>query len=228
MRAQYAAGSIDGKQVIGYCEEEGVSPESQTETYVAVRAEIDNWRWSGVPFLLRHAKRMPKKFTEVKIHFRTPPIQLFNRPHDMSQSEYGRQLRDGTLCKIRPNVLTLSIQPREAMSLSFGVKQPGNEMVMSPATLSFDYREHFQAKSAAAYERLQLDALLGDQTLFLRADEIEASWRYADEVLSGWRGPDAPPMLEFPAGSWGPAEADALFRGCEGSWSTGRGGVSQT
>jgi len=221
VRAQYAAGTIDGKPVIGYCEEEGVSPESQTETYVAVRAEIDNWRWSGVPFLLRHAKRMPKKFTEVKIHFHTPPIQLFNRPENMSQSEYGRQLRDGTLCQIRPNVLTLSIQPREAMSLSFGVKQPGNEMVMSPATLSFDYRDHFKSKSAEAYERLQLDAMLGDQTLFLRSDEIEASWRYADNVLAGWRQPDGPPMLQFPAGTWGPEEADALFHGCEGGWSKG-------
>ncbi len=221
VRAQYAAGTIDGKPVIGYREEEGVSPESQTETYVAVRAEIDNWRWSGVPFLLRHAKRMPKKFTEVKIHFRTPPIQLFNRIENMSQSEYGRQLRDGTLCQIRPNVLTLSIQPREAMSLSFGVKQPGNEMVMSPATLSFDYRDHFQTKSAEAYERLQLDALLGDQTLFLRSDEIEASWRYADNLLVGWNAPGGPPMLEFPAGTGGPPEADALFHGCEGSWSKG-------
>jgi glucose-6-phosphate 1-dehydrogenase len=221
VRAQYTAGTVDGKPVIGYREEEGVSPESQTETYVAARAEIENWRWSGVPFLLRHGKRLPKKFTEVKIHFRTPPIQLFNRPEDMSQAEYRRQLRDGALCQIRPNVLTLSIQPREAMALSFGVKQPGNEMVMSPATLSFDYRDHFQTKSAEAYERLQLDALLGDQTLFLRADEIEASWRYADQVLAGWRLPDGPPMLEFPAGTWGPAEADGLFHGCEGAWSKG-------
>jgi glucose-6-phosphate 1-dehydrogenase len=221
VRAQYTAGTVDGKPVVGYREEEGVSPESQTETYVAVRAEIDNWRWSGVPFLLRHGKRMPLKFTEVKIHFRTPPVQLFNRPDGMSQAEFRRQLRDGGLCQIRPNVLTLSIQPREAMSLSFGVKQPGNEMVMSPATLSFDYRDHFQSKSAEAYERLQLDAMLGDQTLFLRADEIEASWRYADQVLAGWREPDGPSMLEFPSGGWGPPEADALFRGCEGTWSKG-------
>ena len=207
--------------MIGYREEEGVSPESQTETYVAVRAEIDNWRWSGVPFLLRHGKRLQKKFTEVKINFRTPPIQLFNRPQDMSDSEFRRQLRAGSLCQIRPNVLTLSIQPREAMSLSFGVKQPGNEMVMSPATLSFDYRDHFHAKSAEAYERLQLDALLGDQTLFLRADEIEASWRYADQVHAGWRLPGGPPMLEYPAGGWGPDKAIDLFHGCEGTWSKG-------
>jgi glucose-6-phosphate 1-dehydrogenase len=118
-------------------------------------------------------------------------------------------------------VLTLSIQPREAIALSFGVKQPGGAMVMAPATLAFDYREHFQSKPAEAYERLLLDALLGDQTLFLRADEIEASWRYADEVLNAWRRPDAPPLLEYPAGSWGPAEAEALLQGCEGGWSKG-------
>ena len=221
VRAQYGPGSIDGEQLVGYRDEEGVSPESQTETYVAARAEIDNWRWAGVPFLLRHGKRLPRKFTEVKIQFHTPPIQLFNRPEDMSVPEYRRQLRDGSLCQLRPNVLTLSIQPREAMSLSFGVKQPGNEMVMAPATLSFDYRDHFHTKSAEAYERLQLDALMGDQTLFLRSDEIEASWRYADQVLAGWRGPDGPPMLEYPAGTWGPDEAVALFRGCEGGWSIG-------
>ncbi|MDJ0852401.1 MAG: glucose-6-phosphate dehydrogenase [Myxococcota bacterium] len=221
VRAQYAAGLVDDKPAVGYREEEGVSPESQTETYVAVRAEIDNWRWGGVPFLLRHGKRMPHKFTEVKIHFRTAPVQLFNRPEGMSESEFRRQLRDGTLCQLRPNVLTLSIQPREAMSLSFGVKQPGNEMMMAPATLAFDYRDHFQSKSAEAYERLQLDAMQGDQTLFLRADEIEACWTYADQVLDGWRHPDGPPMLEYPAGTWGPPESDTLFHGCEGTWSRG-------
>jgi glucose-6-phosphate 1-dehydrogenase len=221
VRARYQAGTSDGKPVVGYLEEEGVSSDSETETFVALRAEIDNWRWAGVPFLLRHGKRLPKKFTEVKVQFRSAPIQLFNRPEDMSPSEFRRRLRDGSLCHLRPNVLTLSIQPREAIALSFGVKQPGGAMVMAPATLAFDYREHFQSKPAEAYERLLLDALLGDQTLFLRADEIEASWRYADEVLNAWRRPDAPPLLEYPAGSWGPAEAEALLQGCEGGWSKG-------
>jgi glucose-6-phosphate 1-dehydrogenase len=221
VRARYGPGSIDAAPVRGYLEEEGVPADSQTETYVALRSEIDSWRWSGVPFLLRHGKRLPKRFTEVQVQFRTPPLQLFNRPEGMSEAEFRRRLRDGSLCQLRPNVLTLSIQPREAIRLSFGVKQPGGSLTMAPATLAFDYREHFGEAPADAYERLLLDALLGDQTLFLRADEIEASWRYADEVRNGWGGRDAPPLLEYPAGSWGPPEADALFQGCEGGWSRG-------
>jgi glucose-6-phosphate 1-dehydrogenase len=221
VRARYGAGRIGDREVIGYLDEPGVAADSTTETYVALRAEIDNWRWSGVPFLLRHGKRLPKRFTEVKVQFRTPPIQLFNRPEGLSDSEYRRRLRDGSVCQIRPNVLTLSLQPREAIQISFGVKQPGNTMDMAPATLAFDYREHFGTNPVDAYERLLLDALLGDQTLFLRADEIEACWRYADDVLAVWRRPDAPPLLEYPAGSWGPNEAQALFHGCEGGWSRG-------
>jgi glucose-6-phosphate 1-dehydrogenase len=221
VRAQYTAGGVGERAAKSYLEEEGVDPDSQTETYVAVRAEIDNWRWSGVPFLLRHGKRMPKKFTEVQVQFRTPPLQLFNRPEGMSQTEFQRRLRDGSLCQIRPNVLTLSIQPREAIHLSFGVKQPGNTMTMSPAKLDFDYREHFGRSTAPAYERLLLDAIQGDPTLFLRADEIEASWAYVDAVRGAWRDRDAPPLLPYAAGSWGPPEADRLFHGCEGGWTRG-------
>jgi len=221
VRARYGPGRIGDERVVGYLDEEAVAPDSRTETYVALRAEIDNWRWSGVPFLLRHGKRLARRFSEVQVQFRTPPLQLFNRPDGMDPAEFRRRLRDGSLCQIRPNVLSLSIQPREAIRLSFGVKQPGSALRMAPATLDFDYREHFGEAPAPAYERLLLDALLGDQTLFLRADEIEASWRYADEVRAGWEGPDAPPLLEYPAGSWGPPEADALFHGCEGGWSRG-------
>jgi glucose-6-phosphate 1-dehydrogenase len=221
VRGRYGPGEIDGSPVHGYLEEEGVPDDSTTETFVALRAEIDSWRWSGVPFLLRHGKRLPKRFSEVQVQFRTPPVQLFNRPDDMADVEFRRRLRDGSLCQLRPNVLTLSIQPREAIRLSFGVKQPGGSLTMTPATLDFDYRDHFGAAPADAYDRLLLDALLGDQTLFLRADEIEASWRYADEVRNGWQGRDAPPLFTYPAGSWGPPEADRLFQGCEGSWSRG-------
>jgi len=221
VRARYVAGEIDAQPVRGYLEEEGVSPDSRTETFLAVRAEIDNWRWSGVPFLLRHGKRLPKRFTEVQVHFRNPPLQLFNRPEDMSSADYRRRLRDGSLCQIRPNVLTLCLQPREAIKLSFGVKQPGSAMVMAPATLAFDYRDHFGKGPPEAYERLLLDALVGDQTLFLRADEVETSWHYADQVLSAWQRPGATPLLEYEAGTWGPPEADALFGECQGSWSRG-------
>jgi glucose-6-phosphate 1-dehydrogenase len=221
LRAQYTAGTINGKPVPGYREESGVAPDSKTETYVAIRTELDTWRWGGVPFLLRHGKRLPKKFTDVQVQFRTPPLQLFNHPEGVSDDDFRRMLRDGSLCQIRPNVLTLSIQPREAISLSFGVKTPGNNMVMSPAKLSFDYRERFGAVTAPAYERLLLDALMGDASLFLRGDEIEASWRFADAYENAWNRPDAPPPLEYAAGTWGPEKADALFRGCEGTWSRG-------
>jgi glucose-6-phosphate 1-dehydrogenase len=220
VRAQYTAGRGGDEPVRGYRDEEGVAADSETETYVALRAEIDSWRWSGVPFLLRHGKRLPKRFTEVQVQFRTPPLQLFNRPEGMEEDEFRMRLRDGSLCQIRPNVLTLGIQPREEIRISFGVKKPGGSMVMAPATLAFDYREHFGEAPADAYERLLLDALLGDQTLFLRADEIEASWRYADEVRAGWND-GRTPLLEYPAGTWGPAESLDLFQGCEGTWSRG-------
>jgi glucose-6-phosphate 1-dehydrogenase len=221
VRARYGPGRIDDASVPGYLGEEGVPADSQAETYIALRAEIDSWRWSGVPFLLRHGKRLPKRFTEVQVQFRTPPLQLFNRPEGMPAADFRRSLRDGSLCQLRPNVLTLSIQPREAIHLSFGVKQPGGSLTMAPATLGFDYRDHFGSAPVDAYERLQLDALLGDQTLFLRADEIEASWRYADEVRNGWNDRNAAPLLEYPAGDWGPPEANQLFQGCEGGWSRG-------
>jgi len=220
VRARYASGKVGDEEVAGYLEEDGVPKDSTTETYVALRAQIDNWRWSGVPILLRHGKRLPQKMTEVKVQFRTPPLQLFNQPDGMSAREYQRRVRDGDLCQIRPNILTLSIQPREAISLSFGVKRPGSAMVMTPAQLSFDYKEHFDDDGADAYERLLLDAMLGDPTLFLRADEIEASWRFADEVLNVWDEKKVP-LADYPAGTWGPDEADALFEGCEGGWSIG-------
>ncbi len=221
IRARYGSGTSNGQAMPPYVQEEGVSAGSATETYVALRAEVDTWRWSGVPFLLRHGKRMPKKFTEVRVQFRTPPVPLFNQPDGMDYAQFRRQLRDGTLCQNRPNVLTLSIQPREAIELSFGVKSPGPSMVMSPARLAFDYREHFDTKPTPAYERLLMDALVGDQTLFLRSDEVEAAWRFADDVRSSWHAKSAPPLLEYPAGSWGPPEAEGLFYGCEGAWSRG-------
>jgi glucose-6-phosphate 1-dehydrogenase len=221
VRARYTAGTIGDRAVPGYLEETGVPPDSNTETYVAVRAEIDNWRWAGVPILLRHGKRLPKRFTEVQVQFRMPPLQLFNRPEGIDDDEYRLALREGRLCEMRPNVLTLSLQPREAITLSFGVKRPGNSMDMAPAALHFDYRDAFGDSTAPAYERLLLDALRGDATLFIRSDEIEASWRFADALTNAWHGPAAPPMHEYAAGTWGPAQGDALFRGCEGGWSRG-------
>jgi glucose-6-phosphate 1-dehydrogenase len=221
IRARYGPGEIDGQRVAGYREEEDVAPDSETETFVALRAYVDNWRWSGIPFLLRHGKRMKKRFTEVQVQFHTPPLQLFNRPLEMGDREYRRLLRDGALCQIRPNTLTLRLQPEEAIRLSFGVKQPGNTMEMAPATMDFHYQERFGQAPPDAYERLLADALLGDQTLFLRGDEIEASWKYADAVLACWELPDASGLEVYEAGSWGPEHAENLFGECQGSWSRG-------
>ena len=224
VRARYGAGTVGGESVIGYAQEQGVPANSLTETYVAVRAEVDTWRWSGVPFLLRHGKRLAKRMTEVQVQFRTPSLALFGGPGRWQDAEeereFRRAVRSGDLCQVRPNVLTLSIQPEEAIKLSFGVKQPGPDMVMAPAELDFDYKEHFGDITPPAYERLLLDALLGDSTLFLRGDEIEASWRFADDIFAAWSKSDAP-LLEYPAGSWGPTESDALFHGCEGGWTRG-------
>jgi glucose-6-phosphate 1-dehydrogenase len=217
VRARYAGGAFQGAPVRGYLEE-GVPAGSGTETFVALRLGAENWRWSGVPFLLRHGKRMAKAFTEVKVQFRTPPIQL---SEGMVAGQSLLSAPEEAPCLLRPNVLTLSIQPREAMSLSFSVKQPGNGMAMVPADLAFDYRDRFGTATTPAYERLLLDAMQGDPTLFLRADEVEASWRFADAVRASWSGPGAPPLLEYAAGSWGPPEADGLFQGCEGGWSRG-------
>ena len=218
VRARYTAGRNGDQLVKGYREEEGVAPDSQTETYVALRAYVENWRWSGVPFLLRHGKRLGSRFTEVKVQFHTPPLQLFNRPTELDTADGPQILADDDLCRPRPNVLTLRIQPEESIELSFGVKHPGNAMDMEPATLRFDYRDHFGTRSADAYERLLADALIGDQTLFLRGDEIEASWEYADAVRASWQRQGAPPILEYPAGSWGPSEAEMLFGACQGGW----------
>jgi glucose-6-phosphate 1-dehydrogenase len=225
VRARYTRGTMKGEEgsgesVHGYLDEEGVAASSNTETYVAVRAELDTWRWAGVPFLLRHGKRLPRKTTEVQVQFRTAPLQLFNRPVGMDDAEFRRALKRGNICQLRPNLLTLSIQPREAISLTIGDKQPGGAMVMTPAEMTFDYSDRFGDKTAPAYERLLLDALQGDATLFLRSDEIEASWCYADEVRAAWRRHEVP-LLEYAAGTWGPPEADELFHGCEGAWTRG-------
>jgi glucose-6-phosphate 1-dehydrogenase len=216
VRGQYVGGAGGA----GYLEEEGVAEGSGTETYVAVRAQIDSWRWSGVPFLLRHGKQLPRKLTEVQIQFRTPALQLFNRPDGMSQSELRRKLEAGELCARRPNVLTLGIHPKEGIELSFGVKRPGPAMLMQEAHLGFDYEDEFGKDPSPAYERLILDAMRGDPTLFLRSDEAEAAWAWTDAIRAGW-AEGASPMRHYEAGSWGPGDSHELFRGCEGSWSKG-------
>jgi glucose-6-phosphate 1-dehydrogenase len=198
VRAQYGRGAVLGKEVPGYREEPGVSPTSHTETYAALRVEIDNWRWAGVPFYLRAGKRLPKRATEIAIQFKDVPRILYNR--------------DGE-APLEPNVLSLRIQPNEGIALRIGVKVPGYAARIQPVVMDFGYGGAFGIEPPEAYERLILDALLGDSTLFTRRDEVEAQWQFITPILEGWAagGQSAPEMESYAAGSWGPAAADTLL-----------------
>jgi glucose-6-phosphate 1-dehydrogenase len=195
VRGQYTAGAILGQQVPGYRQEEGVSPTSTVETYAALRLEIENWRWAGVPFYLRVGKRLPKRATEVAITFNRAPLQLF------------RQMGSENLT---PNLLVLRIQPDEGISLRFGAKVPGTRSDIRPVNMDFRYGTSFGVDAPEAYERLLLDAMLGDSTLFTRWDSVEAAWQLLDPVLKEW-GEGASPLQFYEAGSWGPEAAQHLM-----------------
>ncbi|MBI5494102.1 MAG: glucose-6-phosphate dehydrogenase [Deltaproteobacteria bacterium] len=200
VRGQYGAGSVLARQVPGYREEPGVNPASSTETYVALEMAIDNWRWAGVPFFLRSAKRMPKRVTEVAIHFKQAPLALFGAAH------------------VVPNVLALRIQPDEGISLNMGSKVPGPSVAVTPVTMEFRYASSFGAEPPEAYERLLLDCMLGDTTLFTRADWVLESWRYVSRIHETWAADRRPDMPPYEAGTWGPAEADALLARTGRTW----------
>ncbi len=196
VRAQYAAGSVDGILRPGYRQEDRVNPQSQTESYVALRLKIDTWRWQGVPFYMRVGKQLPKKATEISVHFKQPPQNLF-KTDDVKGSR---------------NALVIRIQPDEGISLRMLSKQPGVLLRMQPVKMDFHYATSFGKASPEAYERLLLDAMAGDATLFARNDEVEHAWRYIDTIEHAWHdSPTPPPMCEYPAGSWGPREADEML-----------------
>ncbi len=196
VRAQYEAGTINGDAVQGYREEDRVDPKSMTEPYVALRIHLDNWRWEGVPFYVRMGKRLPKKATEISVHFKEPPGVLFHHFPVTS----------------RKNVLVIRIQPDEGISLRMLSKIPGPAVRMEPVKMDFHYSTSFGHSSPEAYERLLLDAIAGDATLFARRDEVENAWAFVDDIESVWHNaPDPPPMATYPAGSWGPEEADAMM-----------------
>ena len=194
----------------GYLDEPDVPAGSLTETYVGIRAEVRNWRWNGVPFFLRTGKALARRYTEVVLRFRAPPVDLLGGPVE------------DDICRLRPNDLRILIQPNEGVRLDFLVKQPGPGAFMRPATLGFDYDDlDGGGETAPAYQRLLLDAINGNATLFIRGDEVEAAWRFADSIRAGWSVEDPPPVHTYPWGSMGPDAADALFRGCEGTWGRG-------
>ena len=203
VRGQYAAGAINGQPVTAYREEKGVDPKSQTETFVALRMLVDNWRWSEVPIYVRVGKRLPKSGTEISIHFKKAPSVLFNRE---SQA-------------IEQNVLVIRIQPDEGISLRMQAKVPGTSFRIESVKMDFHYGTSFGKASPEAYERLLLDAMAGDATLFARRDEVEQAWAFVDTIEEAWAEKEnAPKLCTYPAGSWGPEEADELMARDKRSW----------
>jgi glucose-6-phosphate 1-dehydrogenase len=196
VRGQYTSGWMKGKPVPGYRDEEGASPESTTPTYAALKLYVDNWRWKGVPFYLRTGKRMPKKVSEIAIQFKDVPHLMFQ-----SASQQAN-----------PNVLAMRIQPNEGISMRFEVKMPGTSLRSRSVDMDFRYDTAFGKPNTDAYARLLIDCMLGDQTLFTRDDEVEASWRVVTPILEVWDAPapaDSIPLYE--AGTWEPVEAELLI-----------------
>jgi len=196
IRAQYGPGWV------GYLQENGVSPTSTTDTYVALKAYIDNWRWAGVPFYLRTGKHLPKRVTEIAIQFKQPPLMLFKNSDAQGQVE--------------PNVLTLRIQPDEGISLKFGAKVPGTDMQIRSVNMDFFYGSSFVREQPEAYERLLLDSMHGESTLFTRGDEVEAQWTFVQGILDGWAEAGRETVHTYESGSWGPQAADEFI------WRDGR------
>ena len=196
VRAQYTRGQAGGEDVPGYLEEEGVPEDSMTETFAALRLEVDNWRWAGVPFYLRTGKRLARKITEIAVTLKPVPHLAFSQ--------------DGSL-GVRPNQLVMTVQPNEGVSLQLGAKIPGTRMVIRPVNMEFLYGTAFLSQSPEAYERLITDAMRGDPTLFTRNDEVEAQWRICDPIVQTWAQLPGP-LPTYRAGSQGPEEVARLLR----------------
>ena len=187
---------MKGKPVPGYLEESGVPLNSSTPTYVAMKLMVDNWRWKGVPFYLRTGKRLPKKVTEISIQFKDVPFLIFQ----------------SAAYQTNPNILSMRIQPNEGIALKFEAKMPGSELRTRSVEMDFNYGSSFGMTTSDAYHRLLLDAMLGDQTLFTRADEVEEAWRVVSPVLSVWDSPAEPNSVpQYEAGTWEPTEAELLM-----------------
>jgi glucose-6-phosphate 1-dehydrogenase len=202
---QYTRGGTRDELMAGYREEPGVDPLSRTETYAALRLDVDNWRWAGVPFYVRTGKRLPARVTEVALEFQRPP---------------HLPIPDRQLTELEPDALILRIQPNEGISLRFGAKVPGHSFRVRTASMEFSYDATFREESPEAYERLLLDALLGDATLFIRTDEVEQCWRICDPIIERWAD-DRRPIPTYEAASWGPTDADRLIGRSGRAWRNG-------
>jgi glucose-6-phosphate 1-dehydrogenase len=203
VRGQYAAGFDLGRPAPGYREEPGVDPKSRAETFVALEVLIDNWRWAGVPFFLRTGKRLPKRASEISVHLKEVPPILFNADPDN---------------RLDPNILSIRIQPDEGFALGISSKIPGPRVRVYPVKMDFHYGTTFGGSPPEAYERLLIDVMAGDQTLFMRRDQVEASWRFVTPILDRWRERAGDPIPTYPVGTWGPPEADRLIRSAGRQW----------
>ena len=203
IRGQYSEGWMKGKPVKGYRQEDGVNPESTTPTFVGLKLMVDNWRWKGVPFYLRTGKRMPKKVSEISIHFREVPLLIFQSAAQQAT----------------PNILSMRIQPNEGISLRFEAKTPGPDLRTRTVNMDFSYGSSFGMATADAYHRLLLDCMLGDQTLFTRADEVEAAWNIVMPIINAWESPSDPKLIpQYEAGTWQPTEAEFLIERDSRRW----------
>jgi glucose-6-phosphate 1-dehydrogenase len=197
VRGQYGEGTVrDGERVPGYRQEPGVPPSSKTETYAAIKLQVENWRWAGVPFYLRSGKRLARRATEIVITFRRPPLLLFNHT---------------TVDELEPNRLVIRVQPDEGISMVVQAKRPGPSIALAPVKLSFSYKDFGAQVETTGYEQLLYDCMIGDATLFHRADMVEAAWRIATPILDLWASLPARDFPNYPAGSWGPVAADQLI-----------------
>lgn len=200
IRGQYGAASYKGEQLTGYRDEEGVDPESRTETFAALKFYIDNWRWADVPFYIRTGKRMPTRVSEVVIHFKDNHIHLFNQERVANSH----------------NVLVFRIQPNEGVLLKFGLKVPGSGFKVQTVNMDFLYNDLTDKYVPEAYERLLLDCMKGDATLYARGDSVEAAWKFIDPILEAWKSDKSIPLYGYPSGTWGPEQSDQLIE--HGEW----------
>jgi glucose-6-phosphate 1-dehydrogenase len=203
VRGQYTAGQRDGKLLCGYRQEDGVAATSTTETFVAMKLGVDNWRWSGVPFYLRTGKAMAKRSSEIVIQFKRPPLSLF---------------RDTATEALTPNALVLKLQPDEGAALMFGAKIPGPTISIGQVHMDFHYKDYFQNAPSTGYETLIYDCMIGDATLFQRADSVIAGWQIVQPILDYWANEPEAPLTQYAAGSEGPPEASALLKSTGRSW----------
>jgi glucose-6-phosphate 1-dehydrogenase len=203
VRGQYGEGVVEGQPVVGYRSEPDVAPDSNTETFVALKLQIDNWRWAGVPFYLRTGKRLARRATEIVIQFRRTPFVLF---------------RNTTVRNLQTNRLVIHIQPNEGISLSFGAKIPGSIMKLGLVNMDFDYCQYFGVEHSTGYERLLRDCMVGDATLFQRADMVEAGWSVIQPIIDVWHALPPRGFPNYSAGSWGPMEAEELLEKDGRAW----------